>query len=104
MCQSVPKGKVATYGQLAKILKTSPRAVGQALKMNGLKEVPCHRIIRSDLKIGGFHGQSKSDSLFVRRKIQMLKKENVKFDAEGLVLPECVCTDDMLQIGQLHLQ
>ena len=101
LCQRVPQGKVATYGQLAKILNTSPRAVGQALKRNGLKEVPCHRIIRSDLKIGGFHGHSKSDSLFVRRKIKMLKKENVKFDAEGLVLQECVCTDDMLRVGRM---
>ena len=31
----------------------------------------------------------------------MLKKENVKFDAEGLVLQECVCTDDMLRVGRM---
>ena len=64
--------------------------------MNGLKAVPCHRIVRSDLKIGGIHCHPKSDSLFVRRKIRMLNKGNVKLDVEGLVFQMCLWADDML--------
>lgn len=92
-CQLVPLGQVTTYGQLARILNTSPRAVGQALKFNGFKHVPCHRVVRSDLTLGGFHGQSRKDSEYVKRKEQMLRKENVKFDPSGSISRDCLCSD-----------
>ncbi|WP_297447076.1 MGMT family protein [Desulfurobacterium sp.] len=51
---AIPPGKTATYGQIAKTLKTSPRAVGQALKRNPFPIIiPCHRVI-SSRNIGGF--------------------------------------------------
>ncbi|OMH40906.1 hypothetical protein BLW93_02775 [Desulfurobacterium indicum] len=51
---AIPPGKTITYGQIAKILKTSPRAVGQALKRNPFPIIiPCHRVISSK-NIGGF--------------------------------------------------
>ncbi len=44
----IPKGKVATYGQIAAILgiPTAARAVGTALRLTppGL-EIPCHRVV-----------------------------------------------------------
>ena len=96
-CALIPEGKVATYGQLARVLNTSPRAVGQALKMNRMKEVPCHRVVRSDLTIGGFHGQVGEQSHFVQRKITMLMKENVEFDESGAVRRECLCSDQIFE-------
>ena len=44
----IPEGKVATYAALAKALKSSPRAVGGALRSNPFApEVPCHRVLAS---------------------------------------------------------
>ena len=52
--------KVTTYKLLAKEIRCkSSQAVGQALKRNPFAPmVPCHRVIRSDLSIGGFAGQT----------------------------------------------
>ncbi|WP_456397545.1 methylated-DNA--[protein]-cysteine S-methyltransferase [Desulfurobacterium sp.] len=47
-------GKTVTYGQIAKTLRTSPRAIGQALKRNPFPLIiPCHRVTSSK-NIGGF--------------------------------------------------
>lgn len=53
--KKIEKGKVKTYGEIAKKLKISPRYVGRVCgKNNHLLLVPCHRIIRSDKTLGGF--------------------------------------------------
>ncbi len=52
--RNVPYGSTVTYGQIADVLKTSPRAVGQALKRNRTPIIiPCHRVV-SKRGIGGF--------------------------------------------------
>jgi methylated-DNA-[protein]-cysteine S-methyltransferase len=72
--KKIPKGKTMTYGEIAKILKSSPRAVGQALKRNPYAPtVPCHRVIHTDGRIGGYNGVKDS-----KKKIMMLKKEGVR--------------------------
>ena len=77
LLKKVPKGKVTTYGALAKKLKTSPRAVGQAMRTNPFApRVPCHRVIRSDGSIGGFRGKTKGKA--IQEKIALLRKEGVK--------------------------
>ena len=51
----VPYGRTTSYGQIAKNLKTSPRAVGGALGRNNLMmSVPCHRVVSKDGKLTGF--------------------------------------------------
>ena len=69
----VPKGKVTTYSELARALKSKAyRAVGNAMKKNPhAPEVPCHRVVRSDGDVGGFASGTK-------KKISMLKKEGIK--------------------------
>ena len=68
----IPEGETITYKQIAKKLKTSPRAVGQTLKKNkDYKNIPCHRVICSDGNIGGYNRG-------IKKKIQLLKKENIK--------------------------
>jgi methylated-DNA-[protein]-cysteine S-methyltransferase len=50
----IPFGEVRTYGELARRLATSPRAMGQALGANPLPIlIPCHRVIAAD-GLGGF--------------------------------------------------
>jgi methylated-DNA-[protein]-cysteine S-methyltransferase len=71
--KKVPKGKTTTYKAIALKLNSSPRAVGQALKVNPYAPiVPCHRVIMSDGKIGGYAGKSPKN---IKKKIQMLKEE-----------------------------
>jgi len=54
--RKIPKGSVLTYKQVAERIGSPKayRAVGNALNKNRHKDVPCHRVIRSDGKIGGF--------------------------------------------------
>jgi methylated-DNA-[protein]-cysteine S-methyltransferase len=54
----IPRGKTATYGAVAKALRSAPRAVGQACGSNWFPLViPCHRVVASG-GLGGFghHG------------------------------------------------
>lgn len=64
----VPKGKITTYGELAKAvgLKNGQRAVGKIMNKNPYPVIiPCHRVVKSDGKIGGYaYGvEIKSDML-----------------------------------------
>ena len=44
--RKIPAGSVQTYGELARKLKTSARAVGNACRRNNLLlVVPCHRVL-----------------------------------------------------------
>jgi len=79
----VPKGKVTTYGDLAKELsKRDPgwspgasRAVGTTMKNNLCgPQIPCHRVIKSDGGVGNFRGGEEGA---VDEKIRMLRGEGV---------------------------
>ena len=53
--RKIPYGRTTTYGDIARKLRTSPRAVGGALGRNNLMvAVPCHRVIGSNGKLTGF--------------------------------------------------
>jgi methylated-DNA-[protein]-cysteine S-methyltransferase len=55
--QRIPAGAVRTYGDVARELHSSPRAVGGACGANPVPViVPCHRIIGANGTIGGFMG------------------------------------------------
>jgi methylated-DNA-[protein]-cysteine S-methyltransferase len=76
LTKKVPRGKVTTYSAIAKKLNSSPRAVGQALRVNPFAPVvPCHRVIKSDGTIGGFSGETTGKP--IHKKIAMLRNEGV---------------------------
>jgi len=51
---AIPAGEVLTYGELAGLLNTAPRAMGQALGANPLPIlIPCHRVVAAH-GLGGF--------------------------------------------------
>lgn len=54
----IPTGYVTSYGALAKVVGGGPRAVGRALASNPfVLLVPCHRVVLSDMSLGGYgHG------------------------------------------------
>ena len=89
--RKIPAGYVSTYGDLAKQLRTSARAVGGAMRNNPFApEVPWHRVVAADRKLGGFGGQWGKDMPKVKRKRSMLMKEGVVFDALGRVEKQCM--------------
>ena len=83
----IPEGCVTTYKLLGEHLGCrSYQAVGQALRRNPFApEVPCHRVISSDLRIGGFGGEISGEN--VRRKIDLLAAEGVRFHKGKLAEP-----------------
>ena len=72
--RKIPKGKVTTYKEIAKTLKSKGyRAVGNAMNKNphDTKVYPCHRVISSSGYVGGY---AKGTS----EKIKILKIEGVE--------------------------
>ncbi len=82
----VPAGKVVTYATMARVLGCgSAQAIGQALKRNPFApQVPCHRVIKSDLTLGGYAG--KTDGAKLEEKRTLLHREGVEFDQGGRLL------------------
>ena len=70
--RKIPKGKTLTYKEVARMVGSpqSFRAVGNALNKNtDFKNIPCHRLIRSDGKIGGYSkGEKKKESLLKKER------------------------------------
>ncbi len=51
----VPPGYVVTYSLLARLVSTSPRAIGAYMKSNRRPiVVPCHRVVSADGRLGGY--------------------------------------------------
>ena len=53
----IPKGETRSYGEVARAIgyPGAARAVGTVMKNNYDPTVPCHRVIRSDGKIGDYN-------------------------------------------------
>jgi methylated-DNA-[protein]-cysteine S-methyltransferase len=82
----IPKGKVTTYGELAKAMGGShfSRAVGNAVRNNPFAPtVPCHRVIKSSGDIGGFGGETTGEN--IEKKIKMLQEEGVSVDSSSRI-------------------
>ena len=82
----VPAGKVITYAALGKRIECgSAQAIGQAMRHNPFApEVPCHRVIKSDLTIGGYLGELGGEEL--SKKLRLLESEGVFFDEVGKIV------------------
>lgn len=55
---AIPRGSVMTYAGVAKAAGAprAYRAVGTIMAQNQDKTVPCHRVVRSDGRIGAYNG------------------------------------------------
>lgn len=82
---TIPRGKVATYGWVARQIGCrSAQAVGAALRVNPFApQVPCHRVIAADGTLHGFAGHTAGPQLI--RKRRLLEAEGVLFDTQGRV-------------------
>ena len=84
LISEIPRGKVLTYKDLAiKIGKPkSSRAIANACGKNPLIEViPCHRVIRSDGKLGGYSGKGGID-----KKKKLLENEGHRFNDNSKII------------------
>lgn len=55
--RSIPVGTTMTYAEVAELAHApgAARAVGTIMSKNNDKTVPCHRVIRSDGKVGDYN-------------------------------------------------
>lgn len=68
--RGIPKGKTMTYREVARRAKNPKayRAVGSILAKNFDKEIPCHRVIKSDGSFGNYNRG-------IKNKIKLLRQE-----------------------------
>lgn len=65
--RQIPKGETRTYGEVARAIghPGAARAVGTVMKNNYDPTVPCHRVVRSDGRIGDYNrgGRERKEAL-----------------------------------------
>jgi len=71
--RSIPRGRVATYGDIAALVDApgAARAVGNVMRGCGDPSVPCHRVIAAAGGLGGYGG-------YLERKRQLLRAEGLE--------------------------
>lgn len=81
----IPKGMVTTYGRLARAAGAGPMAsqsitsiLGKA-HMNGIKNIPFHRIVYSDGKVW-------LNNEYKNKRLALYKKEGIKLDKNNRIL------------------
>ena len=81
--KQIPRGKVMSYGQIARAagFPRKAREVGWALHVNPDPEhIPCHRVVNREGRVSPafvFGGEN--------MQVALLKSEGVEFDEHGLV-------------------
>ncbi len=88
LTRQIPKGKVATYGQLAKLAGSpkAARAVGLIMKTNpDAPRTPCHRVVSSTGALVGYSGSGgvvtkkamllTEGVLFINQKVDLLHSQ-----------------------------
>ena len=69
----IPPGKVTTYGEIARVLRTSPRAAGRLVASNpDATKYPCYKVIMSNGELGGYTGPGG-----LKEKKRLLEKEGI---------------------------
>lgn len=78
----IPYGYVSSYGMVAKTVGGSARAVGNVMAANPFVPIiPCHRVVTSNFRLGGYGGGLKV-------KFEFLKRER-----KGYTRPQIVSID-----------
>ncbi|MEM8784196.1 MAG: MGMT family protein [Planctomycetota bacterium] len=73
LCRTIPRGRVTTYGEMAKALGSpgAARAVGNAMRTNpDAPRTPCHRVVGGDGRLTGY-------AFGLERKAALLEQEGV---------------------------
>jgi len=87
---AVPVGYVTSYGAIAKAVGGGPRAVGNAMACNRFPIiVPCHRVVKGDLGLGGYSAGG------LKVKLEFLRREKRGYNEQKIVE---VCGDQLALI------
>ena len=80
----IPPGRVATYGDSAAVAgrPRAARAVGNIMRSCSRADIPCHRVVAADGRLGGYGGRE-----VLKR--TLLAAEGVRFKGKRVVLREC---------------
>lgn len=77
LLKKIPKGKVATYKELAKVCKTSPRGIGRIMAGNKHpKEYHCYKVVASNGDLTGYSapgGLKTKEKLLAKDGIVLIK-------------------------------
>lgn len=64
---NIPSGFTLSYGEVAWLIRSGPRAVGNACGKNNLPIlIPCHRVIGAKHKLGGFMQSNKDFGVLIK--------------------------------------
>jgi O-6-methylguanine DNA methyltransferase len=84
--QEIPKGRVTSYGLIAKRLGSGPRAVGTAVGRNPWPLfVPCHRVVPASLEIGNYSIGGALSDYGCEAKRELLDREGVPIRGDRIV-------------------
>ncbi len=75
----IPKGSFLTYKEVAKKAgyPKAWRVVGNVLNKNKDLKIPCHRVIRSDGRVGGYNQGTNQKTSLLKREGVIIKKDRV---------------------------
>jgi len=74
--RAIPPGETRSYNDVARLLASGPRAVGQANGRNPIPIIiPCHRVVAADGSIGGYSGH---DGIATKRYLLDLERRNLQ--------------------------
>jgi methylated-DNA-[protein]-cysteine S-methyltransferase len=77
---AIPLGQSRTYGEVARMVRSAPRAVGQACGANRIALIiPCHRVVGAQGSMGGFMNADAGDPIAIKR--WLLTHEGYRFGA-----------------------
>jgi O-6-methylguanine DNA methyltransferase len=79
----IPRGKVTTYGEIAKFTGLHPRTVGMLMRKNKDPNFPCYKVVRSDGSPGGYSSKGGT-----KTKIKLLRKDGIRAENGKINLKE----------------
>jgi methylated-DNA-[protein]-cysteine S-methyltransferase len=79
--KEIPIGRVTTYKEIARALESprASRAVGNALSKNpDAPEVPCHRVVKSDGRLGGYAFGAKKKEVILKSEGLAIRNDRIR--------------------------
>src|SRR5712664_280791 len=85
MMKMIPKGRVTSYGMIAKRISSGPRAVGTAVARNPWPLfIPCHRVVPANQEIGNYSIGGTLSDYGCEVKRDLLEREGVSIEADRI--------------------
>jgi O-6-methylguanine DNA methyltransferase len=78
----IPPGRVATYGDIAKLAgkPRAARAVGNIMKGCGRPDVPAHRVINAGGRLGGYGGNEGMKQALLAAEGVVIRHKRIKIE------------------------